>query len=204
MDLPPQMREPVYATAGIGEWIWDALRDGVDRAEQAWRNRDQWSERAGHAYDDLVHRGEGLLTRAGREARQQTRRARETARRAPGAAAIEGEIVGLASAAEDLPITDYDRLTAAQITSRLASVSQRELHQIEGYELRHQSRATVLRRIQELRGNEPWPGYDEMNVDEIQPRLRELSADERGTVAAYEQRHKHRRTVIDTARIASE
>jgi hypothetical protein len=46
---------------------------------------------------------------------------------------------------------------------------------------------------------EPWKGYDEMTVDEIQTRLRD--ADERMAlvVLEYEQNNKNRQTVIDLA-----
>jgi hypothetical protein len=203
MILIHQMREAAYVTVGAGDWAWDALRDGIDRAGQVWRNRRQWPEHVEYVYDDFAHRGEGLLTRAGREARQQARRAEETGRRVPGVAGAEGEVVGLFSAAEDLALTDYDNLTVGQITARLAGLSQRELHQIEGYEAGHQHRTTVLHRVEKLRGCEPWPGYDEMKVDEIVSRVGGLSANERTVLAAYEQRHKRRRTVIDTARANS-
>lgn len=194
MELLERMRHAAYATVGAGDWMWTTLRDGIDRA---WHNRSQWSGQIEYAYDDLVGRGEALLTKTGSQARHR-------ARRTPEIAAIEGEIAGLAGDADDLPIADYDDLTAAQITSQLAGLSQRGLHQIEGYEASHQHRVTVLRHIDGLRGSEPWPGYDEMNVDEILPRLRALPADQRAELATYEQRHKKRSTVIDTAHINAE
>lgn len=196
MEWPHQLQQVLYATVGVGQWLWATARDGTERA---WQNRDEWSGQAGRAYDDLANRGEGLLTSAGRQARQQARQSQKAVRRIPGVAAAEGEIMGLTGNVDELPVSDYDNRTAAQIASQLAGLSQRQLHQIEGYEASHQRRTTVLRRIEELRGQEPWPGYDEMNVDEILPRLRELPADERTALAVYEQRHKQRSTVVDTA-----
>lgn len=204
MELPRQTQHAIYATAGAGEWLWNTIRDGADRVGQSWRNRDQWPERTEQTYGDLVDRGQSLLTRTGRQARQQARRAQDASRRVPGVASIEGEVTGLASDADDLPISDYNTLTVNQITAQLGGLSQRQLHQIEGYEARHQNRSTVLQRVSELRGSEPWPGYDEMNVDEILPRLRELAPDERAAVATYEQHHKQRTTVIATANTTAE
>lgn len=204
MDVGDQVRQAAYVVVGAGDWVWDVVRGGADRSMRAWRNRGQWAEDLEHVYDEFVSRGEGVLDRAGRDARGQARRARAAARRVPGGAAVEGEVTGWASGPEDLPISDYDDLTAAQITAQLAGLSERGLHQVEGYETRHQHRATVLRRIEELRSSQPWPGYDEMTVDEIVPRLRELPADERAAVVAYEQRHKLRRTILDAAETTPE
>ncbi|WP_020500211.1 hypothetical protein [Sciscionella marina] len=125
---------------------------------------------------------------------------RENARRIPGVAAAEGELSGLASTPEELPIADYAHLTVEQLLPRLPALSQRELHQVEGYEANNHARVTVLRRIDELRGTEPWAAYDEMTVDEIMPRLRALSPEQRATVATYEERHKQRRTVLHAAK----
>ncbi len=45
--------------------------------------------------------------------------------------------------------------------------------------------------------DEPWDGYDDMNVDEIKSRLDEGSASLLLTVRTYEEKNKNRKTIID-------
>ena len=68
---------------------------------------------------------------------------------------------------------------------------------VEAYERRKDGRATVLERITALRASEPFPGYDELDVDELQKRL--SGADEQRARAAreYERAHKNRAGVIE-------
>lgn len=193
MSVLKEARRAGYATIGAGRWAAGAL-------QRAWHDSQDWvHESAGEAYDRLVDRGRGVSRRTDVKARRAARQAERAARRIPGVAAIEGEIVGVSADADELPLTDYDTLTVDEITDRLPSLAQRELHIIDGYERRHRRRATLLRAIDQLKGNEPWAGYDELNVEEILPRLRELAAADRAAVADYERQHKNRRTVLDAA-----
>ena len=64
-------------------------------------------------------------------------------------------------------IAGYDELTAEEIIGKLAELSQVELAKVDAYERKHENRSTVLTRISALQGDEPWPGYDELTVDEI-------------------------------------
>lgn len=177
-----------YALVGAGAWAVDALADTAGSVARAWQQRDQWAQRTREVYVELAEHGQRLLHRAEHQAR-----------RVPGVASAEGETAGLVADADELPISDYAERTAADIAERLPQLSQRELHMVEGYETRHKARATILRRIDELRGDEPWPGYDEMSVDEILPRMREASPQEQAAVADYEQRHKQRRSITTHA-----
>jgi hypothetical protein len=102
--------------------------------------------------------------------------------------------------AADVPIARYESLTAAQVTARLPSLSQRELASVERHEQRNDGRKTVLRRISELRENEPWRGYDRQNVDEIRKKLAKADADRLRTVRDYERRHRDRAGVRDAVR----
>ena len=68
----------------------------------------------------------------------------------------------------DLAIARYDKLTAEEITGRLAELSQIDLAKVDAYERKHQNRSTVLGRISTLRGEEPWAGYDELTAAEVQ------------------------------------
>lgn len=125
--------------------------------------------------------------------------AKRSARRAPGAAQVEGEARGLTVSAEDLPIRDYDDLTADEITTKLTDLSQIELGIVDGYERRHDSRSTVLDRVSALRTSQPWAGYDEQTATEIRSALTDADDDTRGEVRDYERRHKGRQSVLAAA-----
>ncbi len=47
--------------------------------------------------------------------------------------------------------------------------------------------------------NEPWPGYDELTVDEIKKALARADAKQSREVREYERRHKEREGVLQTA-----
>jgi hypothetical protein len=75
-----------------------------------------------------------------------------------------------------------------------------QLATIEAYERKNQARATVLNRTSSLRGDEPWPGYDEMTAEEVVARLRESDDDELAKrVREYERSHKARASVLHIA-----
>jgi ferritin-like metal-binding protein YciE len=138
-------------------------------------------------------------TVARKTATRAKRTARET-RRVPGAARAEGTVRGAVSREQDLPIGRYDSLTADEITARLPELTQVELAQVEAYERRGQNRATVLTRIETLRGSEPWSGYDDQTVDEIRSRLGKADDAAARAVRDYERAHKDRAGVIEAAR----
>ena len=133
----------------------------------------------------------GTAKRARRSARQ--------ARRVPGVAQAEGEVKGAVASEAGLPIPGYGSLNASDVVGRLPQLSQVELGKVDAYERRHDNRSTVLSRIDTLRGDKPWPGYDEMSVEEISVRLSDQDADKRGEVRDYERRHKDRAGVIEVA-----
>jgi ferritin-like metal-binding protein YciE len=155
----------------------------------------------GNGSYDSAQTGAADATRAaGRRTRTAAKRtatsARRTARKAPGATRAAGAARGAASREQDLPIARFDSLNADEIVGRLPQLTQVELAQVEVYERAHDNRATVLERIASLRTSEPWPGYDELNVDELRRTL--ADADERSARAArdYERAHKNRAGVI--------
>ncbi|HET7380865.1 MAG TPA: hypothetical protein VFJ24_12545, partial [Gaiellales bacterium] len=63
---------------------------------------------------------------------------------------------------------------------------------------KNQNRSTVLGRTSALRGEEPWPGYDELNVSEVNAVLDEGDEDLAKRARAYERSHKNRAAVIQT------
>jgi ferritin-like metal-binding protein YciE len=139
---------------------------------------------------------------AGETARATGTRAKRTARRArkvPGVARAEGELKGAVASEGDLAIARYDKLTADEIIGRLADLSQIDLAKIDAYERKNQDRSTILSRIDTLRGNEPWAGYDELTAAEVQAVLSEGDDERTQQVRAYERSHKNRAGVLQAA-----
>ena len=137
-----------------------------------------------------------------RKARATGTRAKRTARQArkvPGVARTEGEIKGAVASADDLAIPRYDTLTADEIAGRLAALSQVDLGKVDAYERKHQNRSTVLARIETLRGDEPWTGYDELTAAEAQAALADADDDRARRVRVYERAHKNRAGVLRAA-----
>ena len=85
--------------------------------------------------------------------------------------------------------------TAEEIVAKLSELSQIELAKVDSYERKHENRTTVLDRVGTLRGDEPWPGYDELTVAEVTEALSrdDAKADD---VRSYERAHKNRSGVI--------
>ena len=57
----------------------------------------------------------------------------------------------------------------------------------------------MLSRITSLRGNEPWPGYDELTVSEVQAVLAEGDDERVKQIRSYERAHKNRAGVLNAA-----
>jgi ferritin-like metal-binding protein YciE len=137
--------------------------------------------------------------RAARKTSAATKRTARQARKVPGVAQAEGEIKGAVASERDLAIAGYDSLTADEITGRLSDLSQIDLAKVDAYERKNQNRTTVLSRITSLRGDEPWAGYDELTVAEVQAVLSEGDDDRARQVRSYERAHKNRAGVIEAA-----
>ncbi|HWI08629.1 MAG TPA: DUF892 family protein [Solirubrobacteraceae bacterium] len=141
-------------------------------------------------------------TAARKTARNTSARAKRTSRQArkvPGVARAEGQIKGALASERDLAIARYDGLTADEIIAKLDDLSQVDLAKIDSYERKNQNRTTILGRIASLRGDEPWPGYDELTADEVQAVLGEGDGDRAERVQAYERSHKNRASVLQAA-----
>ncbi len=156
---------------------------------------------------DITTTGAADATRAAasevkQSARETQARARRTARQGrkiPGVAQLEGQIKGAVASEEDLAIPRYDSLTAEEILSKLPELSQVDLAKVDSYERKNDNRTTVLSRITALRRQEPWPGYDELTVAEIEAVIGEGDEQLTKDVAAYERAHKNRTGVLRTA-----
>lgn len=134
---------------------------------------------------------------AARAAGSRAKATARQARKAPGVSQAEGEVKGAVASEEDLAIPGYDSKNAAEIVSALSGLSQIDLGKVDAYERRHENRTTILQKIGTLRGSEPWPGYDELTVDEVRSALSGDRADEADAVREYERRHKGRAGVLE-------
>lgn len=148
---------------------------------------------------DAVRSAAGEVEETARDAASSAKQTARKARRVPGVAQAEGQVKGAVASEEDLAITGYDKLNATEIAEKLSGLSQIDLAKIDSYERRGANRKTILDRIDSLRGDEPWPGYDELGVSEIRSALDESDEDLVKRVRAYERSHKDRAGVIDAS-----
>ncbi len=172
----PKLAEAVVAADVKGNGSYDVTTTGAaDSARKAAR-----TTRATAAQG---------TAKAKRSARQ--------ARKVPGAARAEGTVKGAVAGEQDLPIARYDKLNADEITSKLAELSQIDLAKVDAYERKHENRTTITGRISTLRGNEPWPGYDEQTVAEIRTALAAADDSRTKKTREYERAHKARAGVLE-------
>ena len=134
--------------------------------------------------------------KAARRTATTTKRTARQARKVPGVAQAEGQVKGAVAGEDDLAISGYDGLTADEIIGKLSPLSQIDLAKLDSYERRHQNRSTILGRLSALRGDEPWAGYDELTVAEIQAVLSEGDAERINRARSYERAHKNRAGVL--------
>jgi ferritin-like metal-binding protein YciE len=135
---------------------------------------------------------------AAKKTGSQARSAARQTRRVPGVAQAEGEVKGAIASEQDLAIANYNSLNVDEVVGRLSELSQIDLAKVDAYERKHEKRSTVLSRIDSLRNDEPWPGYDEQTVEEIRRTLSRGDAQQRREVREYERRHKERQGVLET------
>ena len=98
----------------------------------------------------------------------------------------------------DLAIPAYDSLSADEVQEKLSELSQVDLAKVNAYERKNQNRSTVTSRIDSLQADEPWPGYDELGVDEVRAVLSEGDETRIKAVRNYERQHKNRAGVLQT------
>jgi ferritin-like metal-binding protein YciE len=172
------------------------LTDAVVRADVKGNpSYDVTTTGAADAVRDAGRAADGTARTTGTRAKRTARQARKV----PGVARAEGELKGAVASEGDLAIARYDKLTADEIMGRLGELSQIDLAKIDAYERRNQNRTTVLGRIDTLRGNEPWAGYDELTAAEVQAALSEADDERAQQVRAYERAHKNRAGVLQAA-----
>lgn len=174
----PKLAEAVFRADVEGESSYDITTTGASDAVRE----------AGETTKDVA-----------RKATAATKRNARQARKVPGVARAEGQLKGAVASEGDLAIPRYDALTVDEITAKLAELSQIDLAKVDSYERKKQHRTTVLSRIASLRGDEPWPGYDELTAAEVQAMLSDGDDDRAKQVRAYERAHKNRAGVLNSA-----
>jgi ferritin-like metal-binding protein YciE len=97
------------------------------------------------------------------------------------------------------PTSDYDKLTATEVVSKLAGFTQAQLKDVIAYERANRKRATVIERAQSLREDEPFDGYDDLTAREIAQRLGDADEATARGVREYEGRHQRRVEVLEAA-----
>jgi ferritin-like metal-binding protein YciE len=140
--------------------------------------------------------GETGAADAARQVGRSAKRTARQARRVPGVARAEGTAKGAVASASDLAIPNYDSLSADEVQNKLSELSQVELAKVNAYERKNQNRSTVTSRIDSLQAAEPWPGYDELGVDEVRAVLSEGDETRIKEVRSYERKHKNRAGVL--------
>ncbi len=171
------------------------LTDRVARAEFDGEGSYDVTETG--AADALREVGGTAKRTARRGTGQAKRKARQT-RKVPGVARAEGTVKGAVASESDLAISAYDSLSADEVQEKLSELSQVDLAKVNAYERKNQNRSTVTSRIDSLQADEPWPGYDELSVDEVRAVVAEGDDTRIKAVRDYERRHKNRAGVLQT------
>ncbi|PZG91648.1 hypothetical protein C1I97_29795, partial [Streptomyces sp. NTH33] len=127
-----------------------------------------WADAAARAVRTAAGRVQDVAQTGSRRARSA---AGGAVREMPEPTRMAEEVQGAVTREEELPIARFSQLSMEEIKQQLRPLSQSDLTVIEGYERTHANRPGVLDAIEQLRGSEPWPGYDTMSPDEITARL---------------------------------
>src|SRR4051794_39049585 len=145
---------------------------------------------------DAVRETSRTARRTARRGAGEAKRTARQARKVPGVARAEGTVKGAVASASDLAIANYDSLSADEVQDKLSELSQIDLAKVNAYERKNQNRSTVTSRIDSLQADEPWPGYDELGVDEIRAVLSDGDDGRIKAARSYERKHKNRAGVI--------
>jgi ferritin-like metal-binding protein YciE len=145
---------------------------------------------------DAVREAGGAARRTARKSAAQAKRTARQARKVPGVARAEGTAKGAMASESDLAIPRYDSLSADEVLDKLAELSQIDLAKVSTYERKNQNRSTITGRIDSLQGDEPWPGYDELAVEDVRGVLSEGDDTRIKAVRSYERKHKNRAGVL--------
>lgn len=95
------------------------------------------------------------------------------------------------------PVPGYDDLKTKDVVASLPERSQVELTEIETYERANKDRREVSDKLRWLRQDEPLPGYDALNADEIAAALEKADLAGLKRVRGYERKFGARREVLE-------
>ncbi|MGX4694741.1 hypothetical protein [Streptomyces sp. JNUCC 63] len=155
-----------------------------------------WADAAARAVRTITDRVQDVAQTGSRRARGA---AEGAVREMPEPTRMAEEVQGAVTREEELPIARFSQLSVDEIQQQLRTLSQSDLTVIEGYERTHSNRPPVLDAIEQLRGSEPWPGYDTMDPDKITAQLQNVPASVARQVQEYERRHQQRQKVVSAA-----
>lgn len=95
------------------------------------------------------------------------------------------------------PVSGYDSLKTKEVVASLSSRSQVELAAIQSYEHTHENRVSVFDKLRWLRQDEPLPGYDALNSEELLAALEKTDLAGIKRVRSYERKFRARREVLE-------
>jgi polyhydroxyalkanoate synthesis regulator phasin len=135
----------------LQEAMDDAVRRGKVTADDAQDIVARLVNSGRQQTRDLLDEIEQLLTRGRGTIEGTARTAAGRARKAPGTDRVLKEVDRarrVAGLGPSFPITDYENLTAAQVTDRLDELSHAELRKVRDHEKRNANRKTVLAAVE--------------------------------------------------------
>lgn len=141
----------VITSERIQEAMDDAVRRGKVTADDAQDIATRLVNSGRQQTRELLDEIEALVIRGRGTIEDTARTAAGRARKAPGTDRVLKEVDRARRAAglgPSFPITDYDNLTAAQVTGRLDELSPAELRKVRDHEQRHANRKTVLAAVE--------------------------------------------------------
>jgi hypothetical protein len=172
----------------------DAIETAVDFQLEMAKSYGEQFANVTSTITDQAERAGAEATKVATRTVQQT--AKTQAKTVQQTAKAQSEIV---NGPTEEPIPGYDELNADEIVAKLPALSQRTLAKVGAYERAHDSRATVLNRVEALKGDEPTRGYDELTVADIQKLLTDGDEDLAKRVRDYERSHAARSGVLQAA-----
>jgi polyhydroxyalkanoate synthesis regulator phasin len=158
----------IVSRARIEEVMQDAAKRGRMTVDDAQRLADTLIRRARKETGDVVkdleqligrsgvgqragrarRRGEGAVSRARKQAGSASSKAASRAMKSADPALAQVDRARRAAGVgSSFPVTGYDELTAAQVESRLGTLTPAELRKVRDYEKRNANRKTVLNTI---------------------------------------------------------
>lgn len=96
----------------------------------------------------------------------------------------------------DSAASRYERLDVEEVLEHLDDLGPSELASLAHHERANRNRVALLAQIDARLGNEPWPGYDALDVDGVRFGLDGADRDRFITVLAYERAHRNRAGVV--------